>query len=246
MTQIGQTLRQARRSRGLELDTIARATRIPPKYLAALEDERFERLPGEAYTRSFLRQYARHLGLDPEGLLEELRARIGDDEEEEPLLLYQPRRRRIEPRAALAVVVAAGLAVAVALAAWQSDGSEPVKLSPARPAAKPAAAGLRLAARGWPGPGPRREHAPAEPRWVRLLAARGDCWLSVRRGSETGEVLYEGLLRRGASLRFRLRSLWIRMGAPWNLDVRIGGRRLAGLPDRTGNVLLTSSGLRPA
>jgi cytoskeleton protein RodZ len=50
--------------RGLELTQIEADTCIRARYLRALEDERFELLPGTAYVRGFLRTYARYLGLD--------------------------------------------------------------------------------------------------------------------------------------------------------------------------------------
>ena len=40
--------------------------------------------------------------------------------------------------------------------------------------------------------------------------------------------------------------VWIRIGDPPNLDVRLGGKLVNGLPSQAGNVLLTRSGLRPA
>lgn len=40
--------------------------------------------------------------------------------------------------------------------------------------------------------------------------------------------------------------VWIDMGAPWNLDVRLGGKLVSGLPTQVGSVLLTRRGLRPA
>ncbi len=81
-----------------------------------------------------------------------------------------------------------------------------------------------------------------------LAAIRGDCWLSVRRDSAAGAVVWQGLLQRGASLRFARLPLWIRMGAPWNLEARLGSRALDGLPSapRPANVLVSSAGVIPA
>jgi hypothetical protein len=57
-------------------------------------------------------------------------------------------------------------------------------------------------------------------------------------------VLYEGTLREGDSLRFTRKRLWIRMGAPWNLEARLNGRTRA-LPGETGDVVVTRAGLDP-
>ncbi|HLJ58739.1 MAG TPA: RodZ domain-containing protein [bacterium] len=63
---IGERLRNAREARGLSLDDVEAATRIRRRYLEALEEEAFDRLPGPAYVRGFLNAYASHLGLPPE------------------------------------------------------------------------------------------------------------------------------------------------------------------------------------
>jgi len=81
---------------------------------------------------------------------------------------------------------------------------------------------------------------PAVARLV-IVAARGPCWLSVRIGSEQGLSLYERTLDQGASVRFVSKRLWIRIGAPWNVDARLNGHAVA-LPARTGNVVVTPAG----
>lgn len=63
---IGERLRNAREARGLSLDDVEAATRIRRRYLEALEDEAFDRLPGPTYVRGFLNGYASYLGLPPE------------------------------------------------------------------------------------------------------------------------------------------------------------------------------------
>jgi cytoskeleton protein RodZ len=64
MTSIGETLRQERLRRDLELEQVSRDLKISPRFLEAIEDEQFEKLPGGVFAKSFVRQYARYLGLD--------------------------------------------------------------------------------------------------------------------------------------------------------------------------------------
>ena len=52
---------------GLDLADCAAATRIRERYLIAIEDGRFESLPGPAYVSGFIRAYAAHLGVAVEG-----------------------------------------------------------------------------------------------------------------------------------------------------------------------------------
>lgn len=81
--------------------------------------------------------------------------------------------------------------------------------------------------------------APSTPRnsTVVLTAVRGACWLSVRLGAESGEVLYEGVLAQGDSLRFKRRKLWLRLGAASNLEISVDGKR-ADVPVGTVDLIL--------
>ena len=85
----------------------------------------------------------------------------------------------------------------------------------------------------------------AVPPKLRLAATKGDCWISVRNGSSTGPELYVGTLAKGKSLSFRLGTLWIRIGAPQNLDAFIGKKKTT-LPTSSFNVIVTRTAVRPA
>ncbi len=60
----GARLRRARLRRGIDLDEIARRTKVSSNYLACLEDERFADLPPRVYVRGFVMAFAACLGLD--------------------------------------------------------------------------------------------------------------------------------------------------------------------------------------
>ena len=62
----GSRLRRSRLHRGLDIEEIARVTKINPTYLRFIEDERFDDLPAPVYVRGFLCAYARIVGLDAE------------------------------------------------------------------------------------------------------------------------------------------------------------------------------------
>jgi Domain of unknown function (DUF4115) len=78
---------------------------------------------------------------------------------------------------------------------------------------------------------------------LRLTAATAACWIQARRGSATGAVIYEGVLDRGDSRRFRGKRLWLRLGAPAGLRALLNGKRVA-LPDTTSSVLVTRKGIQ--
>ena len=65
----GDTLRRARESQGLSIADVANSLKLNPRQIEALESGRFDRLPGYAFTRGFLRNYARLLKLDAGPLL---------------------------------------------------------------------------------------------------------------------------------------------------------------------------------
>jgi hypothetical protein len=72
-TRIGEVFREARRRREIDLAEVEAATRIRPRYLRAMEAEEWDVLPGDVYTRAFIRTYASFLGLDGERLAEDYR-----------------------------------------------------------------------------------------------------------------------------------------------------------------------------
>jgi cytoskeleton protein RodZ len=65
MSVFGDTLRQARVSKGVTLREAEQATRINRHHLAALEDEDFAVLPPLIYQRGIVRNYSAYLELDP-------------------------------------------------------------------------------------------------------------------------------------------------------------------------------------
>ena len=240
MLEIGSSLREARIRHGVELAQVDADTHIRTRYLKALEDERFDLLPGDAYARGFLRTYADYLGLDAELFVDEYKARFAPPEEPLPQLIQ---RRRIDLRwfpapGTVGALLAVGLVVVLA---WTlgNKSSEP---APTRERAAPTTAHptpTSVARRA------KREAAPAESRPAKLLltAAHGRCWLHVNLGSRAGRYLYEGSLEQGQSLRFAGRRLWIRLGAPQNLEASVNGAP-ARLPDDTANVVVTAAGVR--
>lgn len=61
----GQTLREIRKKRGIDIEDIALSTMIQARYLECLENEKFDALPPETYVRGFVVSYSKRLGLDP-------------------------------------------------------------------------------------------------------------------------------------------------------------------------------------
>jgi cytoskeleton protein RodZ len=245
--EIGSSLREARRRRGVELSDASAATLIRARYLEALESERFDLLPEGPYLRSFLREYAEFLGLDGDILVTELMLRFTPPAPVPPekpafggvaaVLSSLPRRRSLLVLLTL---------VAVAVTVWRLGGSSPTTLQPSQPGAIPS--------KQLPAPSLRAKHVTSSaaihrtPSSLVLAAVRGPCWLLARIGSGAGPVIEEYTLQQGQVVRFGLkRPLWIRLGAPWNVDASMGNRSVtASLPAVIGNVLVTANGVRAA
>jgi cytoskeletal protein RodZ len=92
MTSVGETLRAERVRKGLTLEQISRETKISARLLEAIENEQYERLPGGVFAKSFVRQYARILGLNSEELASEVQKSIHPqaDQPTFPLAVQEP------------------------------------------------------------------------------------------------------------------------------------------------------------
>ena len=228
MFDIGSSLREARLRQELDFPELEARTKIRPKYLRALEDERFDILPAPTYVKGFLRSYAEALGLDGQPFVDEYSSRfaIGDDEvvvraRRAPAA---PRRDRTVRESRMAVLALLGIAVLTALviAAWRFGGpeNEPVH--------------------GLPAQGQTPATAPSRPAAGRVnlvvRAVRGGSWMEVRSGSVSGRLLYSGTLERGQQKPFQGRRLQLALAEPENVVVRVNGNRVE-LPAGTAFVV---------
>jgi cytoskeletal protein RodZ len=68
---VGTRLKKARNKLGLSIDDIRDKSKIKKNYLVAIENDNYENLPGEVYTKVYIRGYAKIVGLDPQTILSE-------------------------------------------------------------------------------------------------------------------------------------------------------------------------------
>jgi len=67
----GERLKREREMREVSIEELTKSTRISTRFLEALENEDWDRLPGGVFGHGFVRSIARYLGLDEESLLAE-------------------------------------------------------------------------------------------------------------------------------------------------------------------------------
>ena len=95
MDSLGDRLRKARESQGRKLSQIAEETRIQAKYLAAIEADDWDAIPGGFFRKSFVQQYARTLGVPDSEFTPEL-DRLAAKEGPPLLPGQEPRREGTE------------------------------------------------------------------------------------------------------------------------------------------------------
>jgi transcriptional regulator with XRE-family HTH domain len=202
----GARLKAAREAQGLTLAQVGAELRIKRDWLAALESMNVNLIPGKAFARAYLRDYAKRLGFVPAVLLAQYEsecARLREDADEQ---IRNPRSKPTQERPwfwALALaLVCAGF---VGWRALHDRGTEEVAATPKSPAvvaAPPTEAAPPLAA--------------AEDPWaIRTIELRAvaPAWLEVR-GSD-GTIFLSRTLQAGERYRPDV-------GAGWTLHARDG------------------------
>lgn len=134
-TSIGRMLRLAREARGESLADAAYALKLTQNQVDAMERERFDLLPGPAFVRGFLRNYARHLGVDIEPQMAgggvPSTASAATVQLSPPMnatgTLPSGSNARRAPRSALALIV---VLVAVLAAGWYFDWFQVAEVEP--------------------------------------------------------------------------------------------------------------------
>ena len=241
---IGERLRNAREARGLTLGAAEGLTRIRAVYLQALEDEQFDRLPGPAYTRGYLRTYALALGLPAGELVEMYPAAFGTSPR--PVFSTTPAQIPIRPttspsRIRRLVMYVGGTAVTVVLVlgfiGYQQlrQFAQPVPPLPSTPSVDSAQ----------PPASPKPSAPPqAKPSVIPVpqiasnaglelaVVATGTSWLNV---VADGTEVFQGFVQAGDAPVWRAQQrLSIRVGNMDAVALRVNGQLLH--PERQGKV----------
>ena len=218
---VGDRLRAARASVGLDLSDIATKTRIPQRHLAAIEIGDYSALPSTTYAVGFVKAYARAVGADEVSLAKSLRVELGQESEQRHTRqdddIADP--ARVPPRwlawtAAIIVLLIVG-----SYGLWRSgafdtgtmDSAPEVTASPAKkvtlatPAPKAAASG------------------PV------VLTAQDDVWFRIY--DKNDKVLFEGVKKKGEAYQVPADAdtPMIRTGRADQIAVTVGGQPVPAL-----------------
>ena len=122
MGEFGDRLSEAREGRGLTLKQVEDVIHIRQVFLKALEEERFDDLPGDVYARGFIHNYAVFLDLPSEELLA-LYAKLKGEATDTPSVhipqvLDEPLLHRPRPKLWANLLLAFVIVVAVAAGGW--------------------------------------------------------------------------------------------------------------------------------
>lgn len=80
LTPFGARLKEQREKRGITLEQISKSTKIGTRFLEALEEDHFERLPGGIFNKGFVRAYARAVGMNEDQAITEYLAATGGNQ----------------------------------------------------------------------------------------------------------------------------------------------------------------------
>ena len=224
---VGGELRRARTERKLSLGDVSARTKINQNILRAIEDNKFDRVPGGLFTRGYLRAFAREVHLDPEKIVVQYRAEF------ETPIVELPSAEKVMPRipdysltadgirdhrgfVGLAIVLLIGASYFGYARTRSSTPSPPVAAAPvATDAVEPAA----------PAPVPTPTTGTVEPSQTGPLklaiATTGDCWVSA---TVDGKPAIARLMKAGDGWQFDVNdSAALRVGDPAAFGFTLNG-----------------------
>jgi transcriptional regulator with XRE-family HTH domain len=229
MTGVGEMLRNAREDQGLSYQDAEQVIKIRAAYLKAIEEERFDALPGTAYAKGFLRSYAKYLHLDDDAVIAAYTASSSALPEENVTLGRKPLQTAPSVFSRSALIVTAVIAVALVVflslyfnASWPS-ASPNIGINEAGPDDP------ETLPEPEPEPEPETPAKPEEPPIAEGLVVEvayfAPCWLDVR---ADGEPVFSGTKGEGESLRIEANEYieFVSIGASESIAITKNGELL--------------------
>jgi RodZ C-terminal domain len=175
------------------------------------------------------------------------------------LIAHNERVRRRRARKALrgrktaasAVIAAllAGIGLALAYLIHANDeANKSTPPPPVQPATTTATAPTTTAptttetSQAAPPPSPTRRPAARTVNFE-VFATRGPSWVEIRERTQTGKVLFSGIVEQHSSVETTGTRLWVRFGSVGSLDLWVNGKRVHPQNSGTIDAVVTASGL---
>jgi cytoskeletal protein RodZ len=239
----GERLKRERELREVPPEEITLATRIGPRFLEALENEDWDKLPGGVFNRGFVRSIARYLGLDEEAFLAEYDLAYNAHAQ---LLEQKHAAQKIENRIPptplwmpIAFVVGALLILAGliygSIYAWHRF----VKHRAASPASSAVSPGSSTSSAPPTNP-------PQFPALELAVSASAESQVTIQ---ADGTTVFDSALHPGENRHFTANSVFVvTTGDSSAVLLELNGEAMppAGAPGRSGTITLTRSNLRQA
>lgn len=251
---LGNTLREERERQNLSIDDIEQGTSIRALYIEAIENGEYDKLPGEVYTRGFIKNYAKFLGLDGDEFAKQFTAELHGApppvnetpaetpvEETKPVKPAQPAKksskvvgeiRQGENRGSSGMLIVAAVVVIAALAggAWSflsSDGGDVATTPPAQTQPVQPETPTPVANAN-PAPAPKIDGVKVEAKF------NDRCWTLV---TVDGNVVLEGVVEAGENLSWEGKdNINLRFGNAGAVELTHNGQNL-GVQGNVGDVV---------
>jgi len=246
----GERLKRERELREVTLEEITQATRIGPRFLEALENEEWEKLPGGVFNRGFVRSIAHYLGLGEEAFLAEYDLAYGTHADQ----LAQKHAQKFEERipqtpwwvpAAMVggILLLAAALIFGAIYGWRRF----VRHSTPKPAANIAAPAVNSStlASASPLPASNPPGAAASPLDLSVSVST----MTRVRVQADGTLLFEESIRPGENRHFPAKTEFVVSAADSGaVLLELNGEAMPpiGAPGTSGTITLTGKNLRQA
>ncbi len=235
MNSPGILLKTERERQHKSLENIARSLRISSDYLQAIEDERFDALPAEVFTRAYLRSYASALGLEGDDVITLYKSMTDTDAADEETGRVSPVKPSTVNPFAVKIIAAIGAVVLLILLFIMSGGKDNEHPPAAQPqAVSPGNVNNRndhesAAAPVLALPGPAVQ-SDASDKLTLTVTAVELTWVSITTDSGKPE---EWLLRKGKSVTLTGSSMFeLKIGNAGGTRVSLNGRDIGTLGPR--------------
>ena len=233
----GEALRRERLIREISLEEISSATKISVRLLRALEASDLSKLPAPVFTRGFIRAYSRHLGIDPEEMVNAYLADLIPERVIEATSSKKGRRRsrflrgRRAAAGTIVVSVAAVLLLLGLIAQPRRDSRATATVVSRRPVAPVAFKNVTVS----PGPAAaiQEETVATPPKPAAgvslLLDFEQDSWMEL---IADGQPIFLGLMKGGTKRQYEAREGFrLTLGNAGGVRVTVDGRSLERLGD---------------